>query len=75
MVFVGDISIVNGIINQLITWGAPPFMNQLTEIWIRFNRNWAVEIYEVATNPWCGFEFVGSKWSGDSLFLLVDSYQ
>ena len=24
MVFVGDISIVNGIINQLITWGAPP---------------------------------------------------
>ena len=24
MVFVGDISTVNGIINQLITWGAPP---------------------------------------------------
>ena len=24
MVFVGDISIVNGIINQLITWEAPP---------------------------------------------------
>ena len=22
--FIGDISIVNGIINQLITWGAPP---------------------------------------------------
>ena len=27
MVFVGDISIVNGIINQLITWGAPPCTN------------------------------------------------
>jgi hypothetical protein len=25
MVFVGDISTVNGIINQLITWGAPPW--------------------------------------------------
>ena len=24
MVFVGDISTINGIINQLITWGAPP---------------------------------------------------
>ena len=24
MVYVGDISTVNGIINQLITWGAPP---------------------------------------------------
>ena len=31
MMTIGDISTVNGIINQLITWGAPPCMVKITE--------------------------------------------